>query len=95
MERRKIGKPRRERRPAVNYSLDQLDPPGSLYEEWYQVDEGMDISLAAADHRLSEDAVDLVERLARLAKAYASRVPRAAVLALFSRSYGEATSSSL
>ncbi|MFD6802681.1 hypothetical protein [Streptomyces cyaneofuscatus] len=80
MGRRKIGKPRRERRAAADYSLDQLEPPGALYEEWFQVEEGMDTSAAAKDARVSADALDLMERLARLAKPYAGRVPKAAVM---------------
>ncbi|WP_432014745.1 hypothetical protein [Streptomyces cucumeris] len=80
MGRRKIGKPRRERRAAAEYSLDQLEPPGVLYEEWFHVEEGMDTSFAANDPRIDADALDLMERLARLAKPYAGRVPQAAVL---------------
>ncbi|MEU8893714.1 hypothetical protein [Streptomyces sp. NPDC048442] len=64
----------------MKYSLDQLEPPGALYEEWFHVEEGMDTSLAASDPRIDADALDFMERLARLAKPYAGRVPKAAVL---------------
>ncbi|MFD8608562.1 hypothetical protein [Streptomyces sp. NPDC059631] len=64
----------------MNYSLDQLEPPGPLYEEWFHVEEGMDTSYVASDPRIDADALDLMERLSRLAKPYAGRVPKAAVL---------------
>ncbi|MFE4873874.1 hypothetical protein [Streptomyces sp. NPDC056682] len=40
----------------------------------------MDTSFAASDPRIDAGALDLMERLARLAKPYAGRVPKAAVL---------------
>ncbi|MFC8094652.1 hypothetical protein [Streptomyces sp. NPDC057301] len=64
----------------MNYTLEELEPPGSLYEEWFQVEEGMDTSFAASDPRISADALDLMQRLARLAKPYAGRVPQAALM---------------
>ncbi|MER7703608.1 hypothetical protein ABTX81_11990 [Kitasatospora sp. NPDC097605] len=72
MGRRKPGKPRRERGP-VEYTLQQLRPPG--YDEWMTPAAGFDPERAAADPRLSPRAVDLMRRLARLRPAYGPKVP--------------------
>lgn len=80
MGRQKPGKPRRPRnRVPRQYTLQQLQPPGSAYDEWYQVQPGMNAS-AINDPRLQADAVDLLHRLARLGPLYANSVPKAALL---------------
>lgn len=75
MGRRKPGKPGR-RRNAV-YTLQQLQPPG--YDEWINVSSGFTAGPAAADPRLGEGAIDLVERLARLRPIYRGPIPMQAV----------------
>ncbi|WP_380286472.1 hypothetical protein [Kitasatospora purpeofusca] len=72
MGRRKPGKPRREHGP-VEYTLQQLQPPG--YDEWLSPAPGFDPQRAAADPRLSPQAVDLMRRLGRLRPAYGPKIP--------------------
>lgn len=82
MGRKKPGKPRRPRNTASSkprkYTLQELQPPGSAYEEWYDVRPGMDAS-RIADPRLSAEALDLMRRMARLGPSYGGKIPKAAL----------------
>ncbi|MFD7319496.1 hypothetical protein ACFV9D_00140 [Streptomyces sp. NPDC059875] len=77
MGRKKPGKPRRIRVPR-QYSLRELNPPGTAYREWFQVQPGMDATKLNAPS-LSEEATDLMRRLAVLGPVYGNSVPRAAL----------------
>ncbi|MFD9597366.1 hypothetical protein ACFWA9_32080 [Kitasatospora sp. NPDC059973] len=76
MGRKKPGKPRRER-GVGEYTLQQLQPPG--YDEWMSPAAGFDAERAAADPRLSSQAVDLMRRLGRLRPVYGAKIPLQAV----------------
>ncbi|MFD4198805.1 hypothetical protein [Amycolatopsis thermoflava] len=76
MGRKKPGKPRRERATA-GYTLQQLQPPG--YDQWMTPAAGFDPEQAAADPRLSPQAVDLMRRLTGLRPAYGPKIPLQAV----------------
>ncbi|WP_202918445.1 hypothetical protein [Streptomyces cavernae] len=75
MGRKKPGKPGRRRSGA--YTLQQLQPPG--YDEWLSIGPDFTSEAAADDPRLSDDAIDLMQRLARLRPQYAGAVPKQAV----------------
>ncbi|WP_330342670.1 hypothetical protein [Streptomyces sp. NBC_00557] len=75
MGRKKPGKPRRPRGPR-QYTLQELQPPGEGYDEWFRVQPGMQ---PPADSGLSQDAADLMQRLAGLGALYGGRVPKAAL----------------
>lgn len=75
MGRKKPGKPGRRRSGA--YTLQQLQPPG--YDEWLTIGPDFTAEAAAADPRLSDDAIDLMQRLARLRPHYRGLVPQQAV----------------
>ncbi|MFD8645908.1 hypothetical protein ACFV14_37005 [Streptomyces zaomyceticus] len=77
MGRQKPGKPRRPRVPR-QYTLRELNPPGSAYEEWFQVQPGMDVD-KINDTNLSADAIDLMRRVATLGPLYKNAMPRAAI----------------
>ncbi|MFD0422607.1 hypothetical protein [Streptomyces parvus] len=80
MGRKKPGKPRRPRSSIPRqYTLQELQPPGVAYDEWYEVERGMDAS-EVDDPRLGPEAIDLMRRLALLAPSYDHVVPRAALL---------------
>lgn len=79
MGRQKPGKPRRPRSGGHTYTLEELRPPGSVYEEWINVQRGMDVS-KVQDPGLTAEALDLMHRLARLGPLYGYRVPQAAIL---------------
>ncbi|CAN3978392.1 hypothetical protein [Kitasatospora purpeofusca] len=76
MGRRKPGKPRRER-AAVEYTLQQLQPPG--YDQWMTPAAGLDPERAGSDPALSPQAGDLMRRLARLRPSYGPKIPVQAV----------------
>jgi hypothetical protein len=76
MGRRKQGKPKRQR-GAGEYTLQQLRPPG--YDEWMVLTPDA-AAQAAADPRLSPEAVDMARRLARLRPQYGPQIPRQALL---------------
>ncbi|MFF4735071.1 hypothetical protein ACFY2W_04095 [Streptomyces sp. NPDC001262] len=78
MGRHKQGKPRRQR-PSAAYSLCQLQPPGEGYEEWIHVPHGMDASHAVDDPELTDDARDLMVRMARLGPLYDYELPMCAL----------------
>lgn len=71
MGRKKQGKPGRTRKGT--YTLQQLQPSG--YDEWIRVQPGVTADSAAADDRLTDDAVDLMKRLARLRPFYRGPIP--------------------
>lgn len=75
MGRKKPRKPGRRRCEA--YTLQQLQPPG--YDEWLSIGSDFTAEAAADDPRLSDDAIDLMQRLARLRPHYAGAVPKQAV----------------
>jgi hypothetical protein len=75
MGRKKPGKPGRRRVKA--YTLQQLQPPG--YDEWLSIGSDFTSGAAADDPRLSDDAIDFMQRLARLRPHYAGLVPKQAV----------------
>ena len=74
--RKKPGKPRRDR-GTVEYTLQQLQPPG--YDQWMAPADGFDSERAAADPRLTPQSVDLMRRLARLRPVYGPKIPLQAV----------------
>ncbi|GHF43566.1 hypothetical protein GCM10010359_52780 [Streptomyces morookaense] len=78
MGRHKPGKPRRRRHPAA-YTLRQLEPPGGGYEEWIRVPRGTDASHAVNDPKLTDDARDMMVRMARLGPLYDSELPMCAL----------------
>ena len=78
MGRKKPGKPRRPRIPR-QYTLQELQPPGSGYDEWINVSPDMDPS-GIDDPRLGAEAMELMHRFARLGPLYDGKVPMAAVL---------------
>lgn len=78
MGRKKPGKPRRPRVPR-QYTLRELQPPGSGYDEWIDVPPDMDPS-GINDPRLGKGEIDLMHCFARLGPLYNGRVPMAAVL---------------
>jgi hypothetical protein len=77
MGRKKPGKPRRAKHPR-EYTLQELQPPGSGYEEWIRVRPGMDPS-RIDDPRLGSEALALMHCFARLGPLYKGNVPMAAV----------------
>ncbi|MFC7830906.1 hypothetical protein [Streptomyces sp. NPDC057375] len=77
MGRKKPGKPRRPRVPR-QYSLQELQPPGEGYEEWFLVRAGMNLD-QIDDPRVDGEALGLMKRLARLGPLYNSKVPKAAL----------------
>ncbi|WAU78486.1 hypothetical protein O1Q96_01250 (plasmid) [Streptomyces sp. Qhu-G9] len=77
MGRTKPGKPRRPRVPR-QYTLQELQPPGEGYEEWYRVTAGMNPD-QIDDPRVSDEARALMKRLARLGPLYGNKVPKAAL----------------
>ncbi|MFD4795981.1 hypothetical protein [Streptomyces anulatus] len=80
MGRKKPGKPRRPRSSVPRqYTLQDLQPPGVAYDEWYQVKPGMDAS-KVNDPRLGTEAIDMMRRLARIGPSYDHKVPKAALL---------------
>ncbi|MFD8439975.1 hypothetical protein ACFV2I_33410 [Streptomyces microflavus] len=80
MGRKKPGKPRRPRNSIPRqYTLQELQPPGVAYDEWYQVKPGMDAS-KVNDSRLDPEAIDVMRRLVRIGPWYENEVPKAALL---------------
>ncbi|MGW0735590.1 hypothetical protein [Streptomyces sp. NPDC002851] len=78
MGRSKPNKPRRQRGQAT-YTLRQLQPPGELYTTWFHV--RADEPTALPEQGLSDDAVDLMKRLRRIAPYYGGQqLPEAAVM---------------
>jgi hypothetical protein len=77
MGRHKPGKPRRPRVPR-QYTLQELQPPGEGYEEWFQVRPGMNAE-QIDDPRVTDEALALMRRLADLGPLYEHRVPKAAL----------------
>ncbi|GAA2614950.1 hypothetical protein GCM10010304_80100 [Streptomyces roseoviolaceus] len=75
MGRKKPRKP--GRRTSRTYTLQQLQPPG--YDEWLSIGSDFTPEAAAGDPRLSDDAIDLMQRLARLRPQYAGAMPKQAV----------------
>ncbi|MCX4489812.1 hypothetical protein OG890_38885 [Streptomyces anulatus] len=79
MGRKKPGKPRRPRSSIPRqYTLQELQPPGDAYEEWYKVKPGMEPMVN--DTGLGSEAADVMNRLARLGPWYDHTVPKAALL---------------
>ncbi|WP_329111822.1 hypothetical protein [Streptomyces sp. NBC_01353] len=75
MGRRKPGKQRRPGKDRREYTLRELEPPGSAYEDWFipaqdtgPLPEGID-----------EEAADFLDRVQRLGPIYGNEVPEAAV----------------
>ncbi|MEU6925553.1 hypothetical protein [Streptomyces sp. NPDC046631] len=58
--------------------LEELQPPGEAYDEWFQVQPGMDAS-RIQDPRVQGEALDMMHRLARLGPLYGYKVPKAAI----------------
>lgn len=83
MGRRKPGKPRRERGSRMGIpqqlSLADLEPPGLGYDEWFEVEPGMNPA-EIDDPRLGDDAIELMRRFAYLAPLYGGKFPHAALL---------------
>jgi hypothetical protein len=77
MGRKKPGKPRRPRVPR-QYTLQELQPPGEGYEEWFRVSAGMNPD-QIDDPRVGDEALALMKRLARLGPLYDNEVPKAAL----------------
>lgn len=77
MGRNKPGKPRRPRKPQ-QYTLQQLQPPGEGYEEWFQPRPGMKPE-QLQDAGLAPEAVALMRLVCELAPLYKNRVPKAAL----------------
>ena len=77
MGRKKPGKPRRPRVPR-QYTLQELQPPGTGYDEWIHVSPDMDPS-GINDPRLTGEALELMHCFARLGPLYNGKVPMAAV----------------
>jgi hypothetical protein len=77
MGRKKPGKPRRPRVPR-QYTLQELQPPGEGYEEWFLVTADMNAD-QIDDPRVSDEARALMKRLARLGPLYGNKVPKAAL----------------
>ncbi|AXU16860.1 hypothetical protein [Streptomyces clavuligerus] len=75
MGRKKPGKP--GRRGGGTYTLQQLQPPG--YEEWLKIDSDFSAAAAAADPRLTAEAIDLMQRFERLRPLYRGLIPVQAV----------------
>lgn len=81
MGRNKPGKPRRPRNTSGvprQYTLEELQPPGEPYDEWFTIRPGVDPA-QITDPRLEADARDLMHRLARLGPLYDGKVPKAAL----------------
>lgn len=75
MGRKKSGKPGRRR--TGSYTLQQLQPPG--YDEWIKIDSDFTATAAINDPRLGEEAIDLMQRFARLRPLYRGPIPMQAV----------------
>ena len=73
--RKKPGKPRRDR-GTVEYTLQQLQPPG--YDQWMTLAPDA-AEKAATDPHLSPESVDLTRRLTRLGPIYGPKIPVQAV----------------
>jgi hypothetical protein len=76
MGRKKPGKQRRSRIPR-QYTLQQLQPPGTAYDEWFRVPSGG--GMVPDDPRLDPDSIKVMRQLTSLAPAYNGLVPLAAI----------------
>ncbi|MFB9558598.1 hypothetical protein, partial [Streptomyces roseoviridis] len=80
MGRKRPNKPRRIKTPRQRgYTLRELQPPGSDYEEWIEVPAGARLD-QVADPRLGEEEIDFLRRLTRISPLYGHEVPMAGVL---------------
>ncbi|MFJ3901354.1 hypothetical protein [Streptomyces sp. NPDC090025] len=81
MGRTKLNKPRRPRAPrGTEYSLQELRPPGELYDEWFRIAQTGREWKPSADPRLGPDARLLLDRFGPLGRRYGGNVPLAAVV---------------